>query len=84
MPQETLFDLWRSVHQLNKKYFPENKLVPIVGNGKTYRPRVMCLFINPTARNASADPAWKGPDFLLSEQKTSGEYFINLDCSTTT
>ncbi len=45
---------------LNKKFFPENKLVPIMGGGKKRNPRVMFVFINPTGRNISSDPNWEG------------------------
>ena len=58
-----LEELWEYVYRLNKREFPENELVPIVGNGKLYKPRFMFVFINPTYRNISADRKWKGPRF---------------------
>jgi hypothetical protein len=65
MPQncKTLNELWDYVFALREKYFPSNALVPIVGNGKTRRPRFMFIFINPTIRNISSNPEWNGPCF---------------------
>lgn len=60
---ESLQELWKQVRELNKKHFPENNLAPILGNGKTYRPKIMFVFINPTIRNQSASSQWKGPNF---------------------
>ncbi|NIT04569.1 hypothetical protein GTO10_06790 [Candidatus Saccharibacteria bacterium] len=48
---------------INKKYFPENKLIPIVGGGQADRPKLMFVFINPTHRNISSDPNWEGPRY---------------------
>ena len=59
----SLYQLWQHVHELNKQNFPNNKLMPIVGNGKTFKPKVMFVFINPTKRNISSDKNWKGPRF---------------------
>jgi uracil-DNA glycosylase len=58
-----LGELWACVHELNRRHFSENRLMPIVGGGKTFRPKVMFVFINPTARNISSSPDWKGPRF---------------------
>lgn len=58
-----LDDLWKHADNLNKKYFPKNKLMPIVGNGKTDKPKFMFVFINPTHANISSDPNWQGPRF---------------------
>ena len=60
---KTLEELWRVVLDINKKNFPENNLMPIVGNGKTFCPRIMFVFINPTHLNISSDQQWKGPRF---------------------
>ena len=59
----SLDQLWQHVHELNKQNFPNNKLMPIVGNGKTLKPKVMFVFINPTKRNISSDKNWKGLRF---------------------
>jgi len=48
---------------LNKKHFPQHELQPILGGGKTSRPKVMFVFINPTAANISSRPGWNGPRF---------------------
>ncbi len=60
---KSLDELWEYVHELNKKHFPENDLMPILGDGKTFKPKIMFVFINPTARNISSDKNWKGPRF---------------------
>lgn len=60
---KSLDELWVQVRDLNKKRFPDNALAPIVGNGKTCKPKVMFVFINPTSRNISSDPSWQGPRF---------------------
>ncbi|MBI4145144.1 hypothetical protein HY493_02980 [Candidatus Woesearchaeota archaeon] len=60
---KSLDELWVQVRELNKRYFPDNSLAPIVGDGKTQKPKVMFVFINPTSRNISSDPSWQGPRF---------------------
>ena len=59
----TLEDLWLEVHNINKKHFPENNLLPILGNGQLNKPKVMFVFINPTIRNQSSRREWQGPRF---------------------
>ena len=56
----SLSELWRYVGDLNKTHFSDNNLMPIVGGGQAANPKVMFVFINPTARNISSDPNWKG------------------------
>jgi len=58
-----LADLWDHVDDINMKNFPSNHLAPIVGNGKSSYPKFMFVFINPTSRNISSDPSWKGHRF---------------------
>lgn len=58
----SLEQLWEEVTKLNKLYFPSD-LVPIVGNGKTEKPKVLFLFINPTHANISSRSNWRGPCF---------------------
>lgn len=60
---QTLDELWRVVESIHETHFPENRLKPILGNGKTSKPKFMFVFINPTARNSSSNPDWKGPRF---------------------
>ncbi|MEK6841443.1 MAG: uracil-DNA glycosylase family protein [Nanoarchaeota archaeon] len=60
---KTLDDLWAYVYRLNEKHFPENKLMPILGDGKKNHPKIMFVFINPTFRNISSNKNWKGPRF---------------------
>ena len=60
---EDLEDLWKEVETLNQRHFPDNHLRPILGGGRTSRPRMMFVFINPTVRNISSNRKWKGPRF---------------------
>jgi len=71
MPQncKTLDELWEFVYKLNKEHFPENKLMPILGGGKIQKPKAMFVFINPTSRNISSDPSWKGQRFPFTGTK---------------
>lgn len=55
-----LEELWRYVNKINNNYFPENKLMPILGGGQTNNPFVMFVFINPTERNISSNKNWNG------------------------
>lgn len=55
--------LWKEVDDLNQRYFPDNTLQPILGGGRTCKPKVMFVFINPTGRNISSDREWQGPRF---------------------
>jgi hypothetical protein len=48
---QTLEELWKIVDEINLKYFPENNLKPILGNGETFRPKIAFVFINPTSAN---------------------------------
>jgi uracil-DNA glycosylase len=63
MMAQFLEQLWNDVDAIHRRNFPASRLMPIVGNGKTNRPDVMFVFINPTIRNSSSDPSWKGPRF---------------------
>jgi len=58
-----LNQLWEQVQILNRSNFPESKLKPILGGGQSQSPQIMFVFINPTYRNQSSDPAWSGPRF---------------------
>lgn len=60
---KTLGELWDVVQAINQEHFPENSLAPILGGGQTSQPKVMFVFINPTVRNISSNPDWKGPRF---------------------
>lgn len=60
---ESLNQLWEEVRELNRKHFPNHGLAPILGGGQSKTPKVMFVFINPTARNISSDPNWQGPRF---------------------
>jgi uracil-DNA glycosylase len=59
---DPLKSLWKEVYEANKKHFP-GPFMPILGGGCVFRPKIMFVFINPTARNISSDPGWKGPRF---------------------
>ena len=60
---KNLEKLWILVDEINKQNFPDNSLASILGNGKTEKPKIMFVFINPTKRNISSDKNWKGPRF---------------------
>jgi len=60
---KTLEDLWKRVHEINRTKFYGNDLMPILGGGETFRPKIMFVFINPTHANSSSDKNWKGPRF---------------------
>lgn len=60
---KALDDLWKVVDSLDRASFPTNALRPILGGGRTCKPRVMFVFINPTGRNISSDRKWQGPRF---------------------
>jgi len=60
---QTLEELWNVVDDINQRYFPENNLKPILGDGKTFRPKIMFVFINPTYANISSNPNWQGSRF---------------------
>jgi len=56
----TLEKLWDYCDNLHEKHFPDDKLLPIMGNGKLEYPDYMFVFINPTYRNATSSNAWAG------------------------
>lgn len=57
---KTLENLWEYTEDLHKQMFPNNTLSPIMAGGKLHNPKYMFVFINPTYKNVSSDPAWKG------------------------
>jgi len=57
---KSLSQLWDKVLELNRKHFPDNALMPIVGGGRISNPKFMFIFINPTVRNISSNPDWSG------------------------
>ena len=58
-----LTELYKHVIELNKKHFPNSSLMPIPSGGELNNPKYMFVFINPTYRNISANPAWTGPRY---------------------
>jgi len=72
---EKLKKLWARVDTINRKNFSDNGLVPICGNGKVEQPKVMFVFINPTIRNISASPDWKGVRFPFIGTKNVWRFF---------
>jgi DNA polymerase len=60
---KTLDNLWKYTYDLNKINFPNNERMPVFGNGRLSAPKFMFVFINPTRRNISSDPHWRGPRF---------------------
>ncbi len=55
-----LTDLYNHIIELNKKHFPNSSLMPIPSGGELNIPKYMFVFINPTIRNISTNPNWKG------------------------
>jgi len=72
---EDLDNLWKFVYKINRENFPENELVPVCGNGKLFKPKVMFVFINPTHVNSSSDKNWKGPKFPFVGTKSFWRVF---------
>lgn len=52
--------LWTYTTKIHKQQFPESRLEPVMAGGKTIKPKVMFVFINPTYKNTSSDSNWKG------------------------
>ena len=76
---EDLDNLWKFVYKINRENFPENELVPICGNGKLFKPKVMFVFINPTHVNSSSDKNWKGPKFPFVGTKPFWKVLYNSE-----
>lgn len=76
---QTLEQLWNVVDELNQKHFPGNSLKPILGGGKTVRPKFMFVFINPTRVNISSDQNWLGPRFPFIGTKAVWRVFHKAD-----
>ena len=54
-----IYSLHQEIDRLHRK-FGHPRLCAIYGAGCVLRPRLMLIFMNPTARNVSANPAWTG------------------------
>lgn len=54
-----LTELFDELNELQTNYGAEG-LMPIYGAGCIKRPKFCLIFMNPTARNISANPEWKG------------------------
>jgi hypothetical protein len=52
--------LWQEVEAVTRGTDPGG-LPPVMGGGQARSPRLACVFINPTARNASTRDGWDGP-----------------------
>jgi uracil-DNA glycosylase len=59
----TLEDLWRLAADILATIDPGGALPPVVGGGRTDRPALACVFINPTYRNQSTREGWRGPRY---------------------
>ena len=55
-----LDDLWAYCDELHAQFYPDDSLLPIMGNGKTLNPEYMFVFINPTYRNVTSSKEWGG------------------------
>lgn len=58
-----LYELREIIYMMNKRYFPLDDLHPVPGDGKVPCPKIMGIFINPTARNISSHSEWSGPRY---------------------
>jgi len=74
---DSLDALWKDVQKLNKKHFPGNDLMPVLGGGKSEKPKFMFVFINPTVRNISSGKEWKGSRVPFVGTKQFWRVFYN-------
>jgi uracil-DNA glycosylase len=58
-----LSELHEIIYKIKTRYFPQDDLHPVPGGGKTSRPEIMGILINPTERNISSHTEWSGPRF---------------------
>jgi hypothetical protein len=58
-----LIELWKEVDNCKECKFSKNRLQHILGGGKELNPKIMFIFINPTHRNITSKPEYKGPRF---------------------
>ncbi len=75
--QRALARLHRRAEALQATY-GDPALRSIFGGGCTVRPRAMLVFMNPTARNVSTSPAWKGIRVPWLGTKTVWQLFADL------
>jgi DNA polymerase len=73
----SLNELWQLVERLTQETDPHSTLPPVMGGGMTIQPRLACIFINPTHRNASTRDGWRGPRFPFIGTKGVWRVFAN-------
>ncbi|MBI4451774.1 hypothetical protein HY642_07415 [Candidatus Woesearchaeota archaeon] len=69
--------LYDDIMAITRQHYPSNGLMPIPGAG-AMNPELMLLFINPTARNNSTNPSWKGPRYPFIGCKRPWDQFNKL------
>ncbi len=57
---DTIEQLNDYIDDFTSYFYPDSKLKPIVGGGRSNKPKIMLVFINPTKRNIASDPNWNG------------------------
>jgi uracil-DNA glycosylase len=72
-----LAELWKRVDNCEDCSASSNKLNHILGGGKESKPKVMFVFINPTHRNITSSPKYKGPRYPFAGTKEVWKVFFN-------
>lgn len=73
-----IYSLHKEFDNLQLKY-GDNNLRPIYGAGDIDNPEVMFIFMNPTGRNISSSPSWKGLRAPWLGTKQVWDIFNNLN-----
>jgi uracil-DNA glycosylase len=72
-----LAELWNRIDECKDCFNSSNKLQHILGGGRENKPRAMFVFINPTHRNITSAPEYKGPRFPFVGTKEVWKVFHN-------
>jgi len=71
-----LIELWNEIDNCKECRDSGNKLQHILGGGKETNPEIMFVFINPTYRNITANPNYKGRRFPFIGTKEIWNAFV--------
>jgi len=74
---DSLDSLWLKIDDCKECRSKNNKLKHILGNGCTKNPKFCFIFINPTHRNISSKPDYKGPRSPFLGTKEVWKVFVN-------
>ncbi len=72
----TLESLWKKVDNCAICKKSENTLQHILGGGKEQQPKTMFVFINPTHRNITSKPYYRGPRYPFAGTKEIWKVFV--------